>query len=311
MRKNERRACVCPLSSRVAARCADRPPKEGEPHETSSRAARRARERPGGAAGGASRAAHGRRSGVPRDDGGVRARRFPLPQRVEVTRIPRAFLVESPEPLHLDRVRLEIARAASPPLRFTTIAFADETLAPDSGRFAWAGREWTTTAELRSNGGLLRPRIATQSLELTMPLDRAGSVSAVVAADAGASISLGGVDAGAAIGPVTRAPATAGDVTITLTGAALSSATLSGTGFAVRSIIVGEPFSARLPTTAVRLADLRLPASPSDKRARAFGSPPRSRTASTRSCSASSAEPTPTASGRSSSTPTRPRRCGR
>jgi len=144
-----------------------------------------------------------------------------------------------------------------------------------------------------------------------MPLDRAGSVSAVVAADAGASISLGGVDAGAAIGPVTRAPATAGDVTITLTGAALSSATLSGTGFAVRSIIVGEPFSARLPTTAVRLADLRLPASPSDKRGRAFGSPPRSRTASTRSCSASSAEPTPTASGRSSSTPTRPRRCGR
>jgi hypothetical protein len=134
----------------------------------------------------------------------------------------------------------KIARAASPPLRFTTIAFADETLAPDSGRFAWAGREWTTTAELRSSGGLLRPRIATQSLELTMPLDRAGSVSAVVAADAGASISLGGVDAGAAIGPVTRAPATAGDVTITLTDAALSSATLSGTGFASPRKFCGE-----------------------------------------------------------------------
>jgi hypothetical protein len=189
--------------------------------------------------------------------GGERA----LPERVEVARLPGAFLLESPEPLHLDRVRMQIARHPEVPLRFTRTTFEDETLAPDIGTFPWAGREWTTTAELRVEQGLLRPRLATEPLGLTVPLDRAGSVTAVLAADAGASISLGGVRGGVAVAPAVANPTAAGDVTVTLTGAALSSVTLSGSGFAVRSITVGEPFAARLPKSGVRLVQFLPPVS--------------------------------------------------
>lgn len=189
----------------------------------------------------------------------------PLPQRVEVTRLPGAFLLESPEPLHLDRVRLEIARAPSPPLRFTTIHFADVTLAPDIGAFTLEGREWSTSVELRVDAATLRPRIPTEPLRVTVPLDRARSISAVVAAQEGASIRLDGDDGNVVATPVTQVAGAAGDVTITLTGDSLSSATLSGAGFAVRSVTIGEPFAARPPITGARLSAVRPPASADDE----------------------------------------------
>ena len=61
----------------------------------------------------------------------------PLPDRVEVSVLPGAFLLESPEPLHLDRVAISAFWHRSPPLRFTTIVFDDERFAPDVGTFSW------------------------------------------------------------------------------------------------------------------------------------------------------------------------------
>ncbi|HEX2295151.1 MAG TPA: hypothetical protein VHN37_07575, partial [Actinomycetota bacterium] len=193
----------------------------------------------------------------------------PLPDHVEVTRLPNALLVTGPEPMHFERLTVTAARSAAVPLRRRTITFSPAAFgAPDAGTFSYGGNDWETSEELRVVDGAVEQRTPANlqnPWELTVLTPKARRVDLVVRIAQGGSAS---VTATRASGPpktvpVTRPP----DGSPVLVKAffpgpgqvSVKSVRLEGSGVALESVAIVEPFVPVPPTGDLRLANPRLP----------------------------------------------------
>ena len=199
-----------------------------------------------------------------------------LPDGIEVSRIapkagstaPAALLIESPEPMHWERLSVEgIGMSARRPLRRRTILFEKRAFgAPDKGTFAYAGLGWDTDVELLVVNGAVEPRVPGQStLALTIPA--AAAVSVAVRVDSGGTVTLQG--RGRRVSGVVRQGPTVGvPASMTLTGAEITKLSLMGNGFSVVSLSIDEVFQPAPPRSDVRLVHAKLPVSSTDLRHR-------------------------------------------
>ena len=156
-----------------------------------------------------------------------------LPANVEVARLVAAngstsLALDSPEPIHWDRVRLtDLSRSTLVPLRERRIAFDREAFgAPDVGTFEFAGVVWTTDAELRVVDGRLEPRMP-GAWKLDIALTRATSVTFTVSVDGSGALTVSGT--GTSVSPqVVQGPTALGaTVDLTVTGDPLTSVNLA------------------------------------------------------------------------------------
>jgi hypothetical protein len=184
-----------------------------------------------------------------------------LPAGVECARTGDALLVESPEPLHWERVTAGLRRTTSVPRRKRTLTFAPG-LAPDVGDFSVGGLEWTTDAELRVVDGALERRVA-GALALSVTTPRAFVVEAVVRVAANGSATLQPTGPGASAA-ATSGPSGGTTTSLEVSGTELSSVTLSGAGLSLVSLSVTEAFEPRPPRGDVRLTAASLPTSTGD-----------------------------------------------
>lgn len=185
-----------------------------------------------------------------------------LPRRLEIARARDALLVESPEPMHWDRVAAPLTRATSIPLVKRTITFANSFGAPDAGNFRYAGLEWQTSAELRVVDGAVERRVA-GTLQLSVATSDARSAQAAVRVATGGNVKLTGTGTG--VGPdITQGPTAGATTKLTLSATALNSLKLDGSGFSLVSLELVEPFRPTPPDGDLRLVAARLPASVSD-----------------------------------------------
>jgi len=95
-----------------------------------------------------------------------------LPERVEISRIPGALILSSPDPLQWERMTLAAQRSAILPLRRREIRFGMDFGAPDIGKFDYQGLSWNTNLELAVANQAVQPRL-TDPWALTVQLDGA------------------------------------------------------------------------------------------------------------------------------------------
>jgi hypothetical protein len=197
--------------------------------------------------------------------------RAALPATLEVSELKGAFLLESPEPLHWERLTVTAERSANEPRSRQTITFSREDFgAPDIGSFTYGGLAWTTNAELRVVAGAVEPRALippTTSWQLTIATPDANSVAVVVRVAGGGSGTLTATGPGGTKATALE-PQPGGDpqaVTAEITGSDVTSISLTGTGLALESISLVTPFRPRPPQGDLRLLAARLPQNANDK----------------------------------------------
>lgn len=172
------------------------------------------------------------------------------------------LLLESPEPIAWNRLRVGAMADATLPLRKQAIAFASDFGQPDAG-FAveYGGVHWHAGVELWVTAGELRAR-ADEPLDVSLSLDQAVSIEIVLHVNEGgaATIDSDPPQAGAAIvqGP------SATPVTVNLSapaGSTLRSARVAGGGVGIVSCSVTRLFVPALASGSLRITDIRLPTS--------------------------------------------------
>jgi hypothetical protein len=194
-----------------------------------------------------------------------------LPDGVEVTHVTGlgsaatpvdALLLESVEPIRWERTEavLEVVTATAQPLRIRVLQAADAG-DPDRGAFRWAGVDTRTDVELRTRLGVVGPRVAgAWTLELSVPDARRVRVQLTVAG--GGTAKLTGLGPGTGGSAMTGPTGAAGPVTLEVTGTALTVARLTGTGLAVLSVEVEQPFEPVPASGPLRLTRGVLPPAP-------------------------------------------------
>ena len=174
-----------------------------------------------------------------------------LPDGVEITHVTGlgdgaapvdALVLESAEPIRWERTEavIEVATATVQPLRVRVLDAADVG-DPDLGAFRWSGVDAHTDVELRTHLGVVAPRVAgAWTLELSVL--EAQRVRVRVAVTDGGTAALTGLGAGAGAAATTGPTNAGGPATLEVTGTALTSARLTGTGMAVLAAEVEQPF---------------------------------------------------------------------
>jgi len=188
-----------------------------------------------------------------------------LPDRLEVSALSGGFVLQSPEPMHFERLSVTVDRCSAPPLRQRQITFGADFGGPDMGDFSYAGLEWSTNLELEAKNGAMRTRLA-QPWTLTLKVSHAVSVEIDLTLEAGVTATLHGQ--GTAV--LTDASATAAGgsqaTTLMVTAAKLDSVTLSGSGISVSAIRLVELFMPVPASGPLRLIMAKFPANAADTR---------------------------------------------
>lgn len=188
-----------------------------------------------------------------------------LPERLEISSLAAGFVLQSPEPLHFDRLSLSAARCPVPPLRSREISFGRDFGGPDMGQFTYAGLEWNTNLELESRNGVMRTRLA-QSWTLELHVSRALAAEVDVILEDGGTATLQGQGVSVSADSSASAAGGASTATLSVTAANLESVILRGTGIAVSAIRLVEIFTPAQDFGPLRLLAAKLPVDATDDR---------------------------------------------
>ncbi len=176
----------------------------------------------------------------------------------------RVLLLESPEPLAWERISARATYNAALPLSRVSASIDRGFGHPDAGfDIEHGGLRWHAGVELWVSQGVVRAR-ADEPLDVSVLVDRAGTVELELDIDAGATATVATVPALAG-GPVTKGPSASGaSVTVTLaapTGTGFQRVRITGAGVGIRTVGVTEPFIPGPAAGPLRLCGIRLPTS--------------------------------------------------
>jgi hypothetical protein len=174
----------------------------------------------------------------------------------------RLLLLESPEPIAWERMRLRLARSNAVALRKRTITFDESFGRPDSSfEVQFGGLRWRGGVELWVVDGAVQARAA-EPLQLDIFTQRAQRVELSLRIAAGGSAVVTTTPPLPSGGVTYSASATAAlNTTVTLTAPAggFDSVRVSGSGVALAGCTVVEPLLPVPPSGPLRIIDVELP----------------------------------------------------
>lgn len=181
----------------------------------------------------------------------------PLPERLEITRLPQGFLFESPEPINVDRMDLSARFASVVPMQRRTEPFHRRDLpARDSGAFEYAGLDWISDQPLRvRDGALTSDGEGPWLLSLTTTRVQAVEVVIEMTPSGTASLTTDGQQ------PVRATGSTAQSTTLRLSNVA-DEVHLRSEATRVLSVTVTEPFQAPAVPGPMRVVAVTPPSMP-------------------------------------------------
>jgi hypothetical protein len=173
---------------------------------------------------------------------------------LEVTRVAQGLLVDSPEPLHMDRLVVEVTRHPWAPRRRRTLrADRREVREPDVGGFEHGGLAWHTDRQLRIRDGALLP---VGDGDWTLTVDATGLHEVEVALDVGEG---GHATLDGGMSGVDSVPAgTRGEVTLRV-ARPRGDVRLTTARARVLAVTVVEPFVPVAVAGALRIVEVRPP----------------------------------------------------